>query len=116
MSRHDMRLGRRPLSVLGSAIVALVVSTGLAASAEARSCESFRAGSVDYFSSVKASGVSCSRARTVLLRTTLAKNRRGAKVWSYAGWGWRLRGINEMAARVTGQSGAKRIQAVWSKT
>ena len=96
--------------------VALVAALSLAPSAQARSCSSFRAGAVDYFSAFRASGTSCDRARALLSRAILSSSRKGASSWSYGGWSWRLKSRDEMSARVSGASGVKRISAVWSKS
>lgn len=86
------------------------------APAHARSCGTSAVGTA-HFSQIRAEGVGCSRARRLLDRTTLAKNRGGNVFWYYGGWRWSIQGRDEMSNVIRGKRGkTKRIRAIWSAT
>jgi hypothetical protein len=58
--------------------------------------------------------VSCRKARRLLDKATLAKNRQGASFWYFSGWAWSVQGLDEMRSRIRGKRGHRRVRAIWS--
>ncbi len=76
-------------------------------------CKSFAVGTAG-FSKVRVAKVSCSEASELLDRTTLSTVRRGRKSWTYAGWSWSFRDVDENHAVVAGKrAGGRRISALF---
>ena len=94
---------------------AVVPSTAPAKKAKTRSCSNFLVGTA-YFSKIRAKGVKCARAKVLLDRTTLSSVRRDRRKWSYGGWKWTIKGVDETTNRITGKRRSARITATWSQT
>ena len=112
------RTSRFPRGVVWVAAVAALGIGALAPRppvAAAASCPGFALG-VDYFSAIETTGTTCAVAKRLLDKTTLTSNRRGRVSWSYGGWMWSLRRVNEMESVISGRQSSRRIAARWSKS
>lgn len=88
--------------------------SGTETAASVQTCPRFTIGPAT-FDAVSVVGVSCSRARDLLDRTTLSQNRRDRESWEYAGWAWSAPPTDEFSRRIVGVRGSDRIEATWSQ-
>jgi hypothetical protein len=97
-------------------VVGLVAVLSAASTADGRGslvsrrCPSFHIGPA-YYSSIATEGVRCPVARRLLDRTMLSSIRQGRVSWSYGGYRWRFRPVDEVSARIVGRKGERLIRA-----
>ena len=98
------------ISCLASSLLLLAFTPG----AQAARCQSFSLGPAS-FHQIRVAHVKCSRARTLLDKTTLTAVRRGRLAWRYAGWRWTWSARSEASALLRGsRAGGKRIRAIFA--
>jgi len=107
----------RVVAALTCSALLLIAASPPSARAESptRKCGSMVLG-VARISKIRATGVSCRKAKRLLNKATLDKNRHGADFWYFGRWAWSTQGLDEMSSRIRGRRGDRRITAILSAT
>ncbi len=94
-------------------VVTATTTLGSTGTAGAATCSPFAIGPA-HFSGIRATGVSCDRARQLIDKTTLSSVRRNRVEWRFSEWDWIFAARGETSAVVWGVRGPARIRFVFA--